>query len=641
MKDIDAPPNPESAMSFHARDLRGLLCVWIGAASLSVFSPQASPAVIERQVDAQATVAWLLGCQKPNGAFGPYGHAHSDLAWNYPAVHALVLLGEPIPRPKDCLVHGVWAAFREPDAHPTNLHWDLDQKVQLNLLLHKAAGLPIGVFPGQRDNGQPIKLGSRWTLKFEDRKGAYYGPYGLGVFYDISTLWYTISALKGLDGTIANPELAKEFIIARQSANGGFVDAYRTETPPEPAAAHVVITYHAVMAFQALGLDVPQRAACVEFLQACQTPEGGFRWSPTHRAHSNQADVWYAWAAVRALDALGAQPRDREKCVAWINGLQNPDGGFGDRPGWDSRIYSTYYAVHALAILRGDAKKGITAKRVSRTVEEIPDGKFTIFQAHLKSSPDLAGSQAAMVDEVQKMKLHLVGAKAEDVAAARARVQEKGYRLEVLANPENYAHKLCWLGGDPANHVSNWLIPPGMTPDARRQWAQAAVAGKQGLPWEAFKEQVIAPALRLGTLFYPELDFSMTNAYMVYDDGLDGQPGYNAFLAALGWPAWDWVRQTPYRERWVGKLPALADGDAHGDLAKWRSRPEKQRVLYLAPSHELTHFLDACRNRRTVCVIRDPREPAGVVLYGTPAAVGYVQRHRAQWQWWTDDGGGP
>ncbi len=628
-------------MSLSNGFLPRLLCVAIAVAGLQAWSAQVAAADVERAVDAQATIAYLLGCQKPNGAFGPYGHAHSDLAWNYPAVHALVLLGEPIPRPKECLVNGVWAAFREPDAHRTNLHWDLYQKVQLNLLLHEAAGLPIAVFPGQRDDGRRLEPGNRWTLKFQDRKGAYYGPYGVGLFYDISTLWYTISALTGLDGTIANPELAQEFIVARQSASGGFVDAYRVDTPPDPAAAHLVITYHAVMALRALGVEVPRRDACVEFLQACQTPDGGFRWSPTHGAHSNRADVWYTWAAVRALDALNARPRDAAKCAAWINALQNPDGGFGDRPGWDSRIYSTYYAVHALQILTGDARKAIAAKRVSRAIEEIPDGKYQIFQAHFKSAADLAGSQADMVDEVHKMGLHLIGAKTEDVAAARVHVAEKGYALEVLANPENYSHKLHWLGGDPADHVSNWLVPPRKTPDESQQWTQANAAGRSGLPWEAFKEQVIGPALKLGTVFYPELDFSMTNAYMVYDDGLDGQPGYNAFLAALGWPAWDWVRQTPYRERWVGKLPALADGDAHGDLAKWRSRPEKQRVLYLAPSHELPHFLEACRNGRTVCVIRDPREPQGAVFYGTQSAVAYVQRHRSEWQWWTGDADGP
>jgi len=624
-------------MSSSTNQRRGLLSIWLTLAGVCLCMPRVDAAAVECQVDAQATIAYLLGCQKPNGAFGPYGHAHSDLAWNYPAARALVLLGEPIPRPEDCLAHGVWAAFREPDAHRTNLHWDLYQKVQLNLLLHQAAGLPMAVFPGQRDDGRRLELGRRWTLKYEDRKGAYYGPYGVGVFYDISTLWYTLSALHGLNGTIDNPELAREFIAARQSAGGGFVDAYRTETPPDPSAAHVVITYHAVMALQTLGLDVPRRDACIAFIQACQTPDGGFRWSPTQGAHSNQADAWYTWAAVRALDALGAnKPREPDRCVAWINSLQNPDGGFGDRPGWDSRLYSTYYAVHALQILTGDANKGIVAKRLARTVETIPDGVYQIFQAHLKSAPDLGGSQSDMVDEVQKMGLHLVGAKTEDVTAARARAQEKGYRLEVLANPENYSHKLHWLGGDPADHVSNWLIPPRMTSDESRQWAQAHTAGRTGPPWDAFKEQVIRPALKLGTVFYPELDFSMTNAYMVYDDGLDGQPGYNAFLAALGWPAWDWIRQTPYRERWVGKLPALADGDAHGDLAKWRSRPEKQRVLYLAASHELEHFLDACRHGRTVCVIRDPREPQGAVLYGAPPAVAYVKRHWAQWQWWTD-----
>jgi len=69
-------------------------------------------------------------------------------------------------------------------------------------------------------------------------------------------------------------------------------------------------------------------------------------------------------------------------------------------------------------------------------------------------------------------------------------------------------------------------------------------AGKRQLPWSSFKREVILPMLEMGTVFYPELDYSMVNAYMAYDDGLDGRAGFNAFIAALGWPAWDWVRHS-------------------------------------------------------------------------------------------------
>ena len=605
-----------------------LLCIWAFESHIATAR--------DVEIDAEATIKYLLSCQKTNGAFGPREQEYSDLAWNYPAVHALTLLDVEIPRPADCLANGQWAAFREPDAHRTNLHWDLYQKTHLNLLLApKVPDRDVEIFVDQREaKSRILKPGGTWTLQYQDRKAAYYGPYGVGVFHDVPSLWYMVDALTSLDGIITNPDLARDYICQRQAHHGGFVNAYDPPRTLRDEDAHLVVTYHAVMTLKALDRSVPNAESCIAWIRSCQTPSGGFRWSPTRDDHSNQPDVWYMWAAVRALDALGSKPANVEACVRWLNALQNADGGFGDRPGWNSRIYSTYYAVHAFQILTGNARQGITHKTVAANEDDIPEGKYKVFQAHLKTPAVANESQAEMVEAVRAMRLDLVGAKTTDVNEARRYVDEHGYNLEVLACPENYAHQMLWLGDYPANHISNWVIPPDMSASQRAAFQTADEAGQQGLPWPAFKRQVIAPMLEMGTLFYPELDYSMVNAYLAYDDGLDGRPGFTGFLAALGWPAWDWVRHFPYRERWVGKLPALADGDAHGDIAEWKDRLLKQRILYFAPQHDLPHFLEALREGRSVCVIRDDRVTSGVVYYGRPAAVAYAREHRAEWQWW-------
>lgn len=596
---------------------------------------QPAATAAESQVDAASTVQYLLSCRKPNGAFGPINQEYSDLAWNYPAVHALTLLNVEIPHAADCLENGQWAAFRQPDAHRTNLHWDLYQKTHLNLLL--AGKLPdrdIEIFPGQRKDGKTIQRGKTWTLQYKDRKADYYGPYGLGVFHDVPSLWYMVDVLTCLDGTISNPDLAADYISQRQAANGGFVNAYNTAEPLAADEAHLIITHHAVLTLKALGRTVPNAESCIAWIRSCQIPSGGFRWSPVRTDHSNKPDVWYTWAAVRALDALGSTPADTDSCIKWLNSLQNPDGGFGDQPGWNSRIYSTYYAVGALHILVGDARQGITRKSVSRVAKAIPEGKYKVFQAHLKTPAVSNDSKTEMVDRTHAMRLHLIGVKAQDVNEARAYANERRYDLDVLACPENYSHRMLWIGGYPANHISNWIIPPEMSQKQRATFLSADQAGRKELPWHEFKREVIAPMLEMGTLFYPELDYSMVNAYMAYDDGLDGKSGFNAFIAALGWPAWDWVRHFPYRERWVGKLPALADGDAHGDVAEWKDRLLKQRILYFAQKYDLSHFLDALRAGRSVCVIRDETVPSQIVYYGSDAAVDYAKKHRDEWQWW-------
>lgn len=585
------------------------------------------------EVGAGSAARFLLSHEKPNGAFGPLGHGHTDLAWNYPAVHALTLLGGVVPRPDECFRHGRGAAYLEEGSHHKVWAWDIYQRAQLARVLG-------------RGPGPEYDLGGRWKLEYFDREGWYYPRINAqkvkartAHFYDVSSLWHFVAAVTASGGTVENPQAAAAFLLPRQCPAGGFEDAYRAGAPRDESAAHVVATADAVLTLRALGLDVPNAEACADWLRSCQTAEGGFRWNPANGAYSNKPDVWYTWCAVLALKELGAGPRDREACLAWLNALQNADGGFGDRPGWASRLYSTYYAVHALHALTGDAAGAIRVKDVAPKGDAIPEGAYSIFQAHFKSPP----GGAEMIEAARAMRFNLLGVKTNAPDApkapldeARRHAREKGYPLELVANPENYDHKLEWLGGHPAHHVSNWLVPPALTGDQRRRFDAADAAGRLGLPWSSYKTQVIAPLLAIepGTLFYPEMDYGMANAYMVYDDGLDGRPGYNAVIAALGWPPWDWVRFFPYRERWVGRLPLVADGDAHGDVAKWSERLDRQRVLYIAKGHGLDGFLDACRDGRTVCVIRRGGDRSDIVLYGTPAAVAYVKKHVDQWKWW-------
>ena len=584
--------------------------------------------VIEADVDGASAVRYLLAHQKPNGAFGPAGHEHTDLAWNYPAVHALVLLREPLPRAEDCFRNGRGAVYKLQGSHDPNRAWDIYQRASLAAVLGR---------PGEAE----LELGGPWTLEFQDRKDHYYFKIPdaklkarLAPFCDIPTLSYFVEALAAAGAAVANPETARGFLGARQVASGAFVDAYSPNGPPDEAEAHLVATAQAVFTFRALGFEVPKREACAAWIRSCQDASGGFRWSPRDPSPSNRPDVWYTWAAVRALELLGSGPADRAACVRWLNALQNPDGGFGDRPGWNSRLYSTYYAVHALHVLTGDARGAIVPKRARAKVRVVPEGRYRIYQAHLKSPP----GGADMVRAVRRMGLDLIAIKDSRPGIpsreARAAARAEGLALEVLSCPEQYAYRLRWLGGQPAHHVANYFVPLDPSPEERARLEAADRAGREGLPWREFRRRVIAPIVTLGSLFYPEVDYEMTNAYMVYDDGLEGPEGYNGVIGGLGWPVWDWIRFFPYRERWVGKHPILVDGDAHGDLAKWGERLERQRMLYLARGPELEHFLEACRAGRTVCVIRGGEDRSELAFYGDPAVVAYVQARRAEWQWW-------
>jgi hypothetical protein len=588
----------------------------------------------EKEIDANSAVDFLLSTQRTNGAFGPLGKEYTDLAWTYPAVHALKILQVPVPQAEASFMNGNQSWIEKRGWKNGPWYWSFYQKAHLFHLFNKKEKFE-----------EDVCFGKDWTLHYKPRKG--YGEfrtYPEGDFFDMSSLWHLVGAITFLEGNVVNPGDVKEYIEKRQSNNGGFVDAVAVQPMPTADKAHIVITHDAIMILQALGIPVPNAETTIEWIRSCQTPSGGFEWNPVSTDHSNKPDVWYTWAAVVALEALGSEPKDVEACIKWLNSLQNVDGGFGDRQGWTSRIYSTYYAVHALQVLTGDTNKGITAKMLINQEEIIPGDTYSIFQAHHKSPSGGEG----MVDSIAAMNLNLVAVKSREkdlllqegisgsVKAARAYAKEKNYLLEIVESPENYSHQLEWINGQKADHVSDFMIPPDLSSKEGEIYETAYQAGQMGLSWAEFKDRVIKPiqSIKSGTLFYPELDYTMVNAYMVYDDGLDGNPGYNAVPGAH-FGNIDWVRHFPYKERWEGVLPIIADGDAHGDMVKWRPNLEQYRNVFIAKGYSYADYVNASLRGRSVCVIRMP-DTGEIRYYGAKPAIDYLKRHLEEWQWWDD-----
>ena len=360
---------------------------------------------------------------------------------------------------------------------------------------------------------------------------------------------------------------------------------------------------------------------------------GKYRWHPQIEEPSNAPDIYYTWAALRSLDLLGAKPQRASACREAINALQNADGGFGDRPGWRSRLYSTYYAVHALALLGGNPREGISAKEVrSPRIEPIAEGRFGIYQGLFKmpvcQPDDLAG--------LARRGLNLLALKSgnfDDAARLLPAIRERNMPLDVILCPEAYPHRLTVAGGLVLNHVGNFTLDPRWDELQRARWAAADQAGSRNPSWNGYRDQVLQPVRELGGLCYPEQDFELEHAYRAYDDG-----GYNAVLAGFNWSPRDFVRVFPWRERYVDKLTPIADADAHGDLAKWSPQLDHARHLYIARGPTYADFLEAAAAGRVVCAIANPHGvQSGATLYGPPAAVAYARKHLAEWQWWRAD----
>ena len=223
-----------------------------------------------------------------------------------------------------------------------------------------------------------------------------------------------------------------------------------------------------------------------------------------------------------------------------------------------------------------------------------------------------------------------------DMEEAMDHAKSKGYDLEIVPVTEFHDQKLTYPGGRVGNHIANYAFPPHLTSDEIKVVDAANDAGEKALRWSEYQEQVIRPILKLGNLFYPEWTNGTQNhkgwlfAWYTYDDGVYGKNGYNAVHAAhQSGP--DRVRLYPWRYKYLDELPFVADGDAHGDIHKWRKHLDHYRVLYLANSYDYSSYLQACRSGMSVCVIRYDDD---LTYYGKPKVIEYLKARQADWQWW-------
>ena len=303
----------------------------------------------QTKVDSETAKSYILSCQKPNGAFGPKDMEYTDVAWTYPAVFALKILGEKVPNPDSCYANGNQSFMEKEGWKNGPWYWSLHQKANLYELLGKSGPL--------EDHFQE---GVSLSLKFQSRRN-YLEPrrYAEGIFFDMASLWHLTDAIYIFEGSVNNQNEITDYIVSRQTPSGGFDDMLGKRKIPRDEKAHIIVSYEAMMTLNAMNYSFPDKEKITDWIQSCQSAEGGFKWNPNNKSCSNQPDVWYTWAAIKTLKLLDDSPRDKEACLNWLNSLQNADGGFGDRPGWNSRLYSTYYALQAIEMLTGNVCSGI------------------------------------------------------------------------------------------------------------------------------------------------------------------------------------------------------------------------------------------------------------------------------------------
>jgi len=595
-------------------------------------------------VDADAVVTYVKSCRKPNGAFGPRDQEYTDAAWNVPAVGTLRALDADIDQPEAILAHGLG----RPAGHVGLGHQQFFHHHLLRDMLHA----PI------------TPRHPEVTLRYTGGKRHYYAhPYATGDghlfntnaaanpdpadvdaaefrYHDVVSLAHVLVGLQASGRRVADPRPLVDHLRRCLSESGGF----RGDAESGAGVPHVAVTAWAVIAFTVLDAPIPHPERIAAFIAGCHDEAtGAYRWNPRPELPGNDMDVYYTWAALAALHLLETDPPAPERTVAWLNSLHNADGGFGDRPGWRSRLASTFYAVDALRFLghsRSDlpdrpARGLITTKRLP--LPQPPPSvaaDLRIYQAQFKVPTVPPGELAGL----GRRGFNLLGIKSDepaDVDLLRPVIERHHLPMDVVLCPEMYPHRLVHIGGATLTHVGTFTLDVRWNAADRKRWRLADAVGRSGAPWETYRDEVLAPIRRLGGFAWPEQDYDMEHAYVAYDTAPDGAGGYNAVLCGFNWPPQDFVRVFPWRERYTDRLTTIADVDAHGDLTQWSGQMDTVRTLFVARGPRYADFQEAAAAGRVVTVIaRPPGVASGASYYGPAAAVEFVKRRRSEWQWW-------
>lgn len=423
------------------------------------------------------------------------------------------------------------------------------------------------------------------------------------------------------------------YITARRRANGSF-----NNTPAADGGdGHVMNTWWALQALQALGQLPTQREELVAWLRRCQIRPTGGRWAQSATAggcsfapepvFGGVDDIAYTRAAVRSLQLLGAEPADRAACIAYVQALANADGGFGDRPGWASNATATYYALDTLDALGALGTLAQVKRRPKPARGELP-ADLKVFSIQIEAHGQ--GSPADAVELARSLKIDLWGAKnAKPEWLQRVRALASAQRVPVrfFAANEEYGTWVDVPGLGTYSHTSD-IVAPGDT-DIGVSLANAGVVS-----WPDFRTRRLAPLNRGGGRLVWQFGENEELVRMYLDDSVE-RGGY-AMISTYHFGNPDFMNSEPFLNRWRGRIPFIGLQDAHGPEPWWfADQTTGFRTLFLATAPTWAGWLEALQANRVAAVRRDVWTGGRTWMHaGSDAVADFVRAREGSWRWW-------
>jgi len=553
-------------------------------------------------------LAYLESLARPDGGYAWPGEPFSHLSPTFAVVGAYHTLGERPPTPAKL------AEFIRTH-HPFHLN-----TLERELKTYEYQQIQSLLWLGEDASDFRAKVLSwKHPLKYAKQ----YEMHGYPVFHH-ELVPIVARRLLGLECDDLGPDYV-EYVVQRRRKNGSFNNTLDSDG----GDGHVMNTLWGLQALEALGRGKERQSETIEWLQACQVEDGGFRYQPNPEL-GEVVDLVYTWAAVRALALLGAKPANLEKCRQAIESLANEDGGFASRAGWPSQPMATYQALDALRCL-GASETPLTQKTSSGRPGQKPPklpGDLKVYSIQIEAHG--TGSPTEAVTLASELKIDLWGAKnakREWLARAQAIAGERKVPVTFFVANEEYGTWVNVPGLGTYSHTSDLFAPAGSD-------IGASLAGAGVVSWPQFRERRLKPLhAAKGRVFWQFGENEELTRVFLDDSLLKG--GFSA-ISTFHFGNPDFTNSESFLCQYRGRIPFIALQDAHGPEPWWfADMTTGFRTLFLAREPTWDGWLEALRNNWTAAVRHDAVSGEKTWLHaGSDEVLKVVKEQEARWRWW-------
>lgn len=424
--------------------------------------------------------------------------------------------------------------------------------------------------------------------------------------------------LLGLD----QDESVTPYILERRRDNGSFNNVPASDG----GDGNIINTYWGLYGLSLLSDSLGLEDETIAWLQDCQMENGGFTHQPNPEIGVND-DVAYTWSAVKALKIMGAVPANKKACVNYLLSLQNPDGGFGNRPGWPSTPMATYYAVETLSELDALDKLDGRNKKEEATDDAVNFDGYKIFtvqyQAHGVGSPKEAVYMA------ERFGIDLWGAKGatkEWLEEAQKIADEKNVKTVFFYSDEDHDTDLKIEGQGSFSHILDLSFP-----------ADGDFTYQMGeIGWDEYQSRYLKPLLDADGSLLLQVSNNEPLSRILLDESVN-RNGYSA-IATIHFSQ-NFLFWLPHLNQYRYKLPLVALQDAHGpETWWWMHELAAYRNLFIAREATYESLNQALKNNWIVAVRHDEvSDHKTRMLGGAPGVQEFIKSKENEWRWWNDD----